>query len=106
VHGVQLPSPAFSDEELRRMFVWTVCLPKLQHPDIYGAALLGCGSSSSKFDQSADMWSVGATIYHIASGQVPFQPRGGRTNRQAMYVDVLLLLDYAVTIFYFDNHWL
>jgi len=61
---------------------------------VYGRALLGAASKdrSSAFDASVDVWSAGATLYHVATGHVPFQPHGGRANRDMMYVLMLHLV--------------
>ena len=40
------------------------------------------------FDASVDIWSTGVTIYHVATGQLPFQPYGGRRNAETMYVNL------------------
>lgn len=39
-----------------------------------------------KFDAAVDLWSLAVTIYQVATGQLPFQPFGGRKNRTTMYV--------------------
>jgi len=59
-----------------------------QHPDVYGRALLGAASRdrSSAFDAAEDVWSAGATLYHVATGQQPFRPHGGRNNKDMMFV--------------------
>lgn len=38
------------------------------------------------FGANVDLWSLGVTIYHVATGQLPFQPYGGRNNARTMYV--------------------
>jgi len=55
---------------------------------VYGRALLGSasGGQSSAFDASVDVWSAGATLYHIVTGQLPFRPHGGRANKEMMLV--------------------
>ena len=37
------------------------------------------------FDASVDLWSIGVTLYHVITGQLPFQPYGGRGNAPTMY---------------------
>ncbi len=40
------------------------------------------------FSSQVDMWSMGVTFYHAATGQLPFRPYGGRQNKDTMYVKV------------------
>lgn len=54
-----------------------------QHPGMYERAVLKLPNSQS-FDAKVDLWSLGVTFYHTATGQLPFQPYGGRTNRHTM----------------------
>lgn len=38
-----------------------------------------------QFQAEHEFWSIAATIYHVATGQVPFEPINGRDNPQLMY---------------------
>ncbi|KAK7503339.1 hypothetical protein BaRGS_00005260 [Batillaria attramentaria] len=54
------------------------------HPGIYERAVLRL-PSEQLFDAKVDLWSLGVTFYHVATGQLPFQPYGGRSNKETMY---------------------
>lgn len=54
------------------------------HPGIYERAVLRL-PSEQQFDARVDLWSLGVTFYHVATGQLPFQPYGGRSNKETMY---------------------
>uniref|UniRef100_A0A2C9K6B5 Protein kinase domain-containing protein n=1 Tax=Biomphalaria glabrata TaxID=6526 RepID=A0A2C9K6B5_BIOGL len=54
------------------------------HPGIYERAVLKLPTQQS-FDAKVDLWSLGVTFYHTATGQLPFQPFGGRSNRLKMF---------------------
>ncbi|KAK3769703.1 hypothetical protein RRG08_004953 [Elysia crispata] len=54
------------------------------HPAIYEKAVLRLPNSQS-FNAKLDLWSLGVTFYHTATGQLPFQAFGGRSNRYKMF---------------------
>lgn len=55
------------------------------HPDMYERAVLRKPQQKT-FGVTVDLWSIGVTFYHAASGSLPFIPYGGpRRNKQIMY---------------------
>nr|CAG4646065.1 EOG090X01SN [Macrothrix elegans] len=54
------------------------------HPDMYERAVLRKPVGKS-FGASVDLWSIGVTLYHVATGNLPFRPFGGRRNKETMY---------------------
>lgn len=41
-------------------------------------------SVGKSFKANVDLWSIGVTLYHIATGVLPFRPFGGRKNKDTM----------------------
>ncbi|XP_060571477.1 serine/threonine-protein kinase TBK1-like isoform X2 [Ruditapes philippinarum] len=54
------------------------------HPDMYERAVLR-NPNRRQFTATVDLWSMGVTFFHVATGQLPFKPFGGRKNRQIMF---------------------
>lgn len=51
---------------------------------MYERALINPRTKAS-FKDKVDLWSVGATFFHVATGRLPFQPFDKRNDRQKMY---------------------
>lgn len=54
------------------------------HPELYARAVLRKPAAKS-FSAKVDLWSIGVTLFHIATGFLPFRPFGGRKNKEMMH---------------------
>lgn len=66
------------------MFQSLVGTEEYLHPDIFRAAFID-NRKGREFSIAADLWSLGATLFHTATGRVPFQPFQGRYDRKTMF---------------------
>lgn len=56
----------------------------VQHPDMYERAVLR-KDHQKKYGATVDLWSIGVTFYHAATGSLPFRPfEGPRRNKEVM----------------------
>ncbi|KAK7499608.1 hypothetical protein BaRGS_00009260 [Batillaria attramentaria] len=55
------------------------------HPDMYERAVLR-HARGQQFGVHVDLWSLGVTFYHAATGNLPFRPYGGRRNKETMHL--------------------
>lgn len=53
------------------------------HPQMYNRCFMN-DPAEAAFPHSVDLWSIGATLYHVAAGQLPFQSFLGRKDRSSM----------------------
>lgn len=72
----------------------------VQHPDMYERAVLRKPQQKT-YGVSVDLWSIGVTFYHAATGSLPFIPYGGpRRNKKTMYeILSVTIINYILIIF-------
>lgn len=68
--------------EHKLVLFFFVCFFK--HPDMYERAVLR-KDHQKKYGATVDLWSIGVTFYHAATGSLPFRPfEGPRRNKEVM----------------------
>ncbi|XP_027051194.1 serine/threonine-protein kinase TBK1-like [Pocillopora damicornis] len=71
--------------EAHEVFMSVYGTEEYLHPDLYERGVLRKHANKT-FGAMVDLWSIGVTFYHIATGQLPFRPYGGRQNKDTMHV--------------------
>ena len=72
------------------------------HPDMYERAVLRKPVGKT-FGATVDLWSIGVTLYHVATGNLPFRPFGGRRNKETMYYITTKKASGVISGTYFVN---
>lgn len=71
--------------EENQQFVSLYGTEEYLHPDMYERAVLR-KSINRSFGANVDLWSIGVTLFHVATGNLPFRPYGGRKNKETMHI--------------------
>lgn len=64
-------------------FINELSLSLPQYPAMYERALIDY-RSKEEFQDRVDLWSLGATFFHLATGRLPFRPFKKRQDRATM----------------------
>jgi TANK-binding kinase 1 len=74
---------AAKEIDTNEQFTSIVGTEEYLYPGLYEKAFYK-SYSRNKFKAEVDLWSIGVTLYHTATGQLPFRVCGGRSNHDGM----------------------